>query len=72
MNLSNRILYNIVTSIKSFQMTGKNQTLPEGSIYLKADEGRKYNMGAMQAVFKADEYLERFWKCNYCRLNYKF
>ncbi len=37
-------------------MTGNNnQILPEGSIYLKADEGRKYNIGAMQAVFKADE-----------------
>ena len=32
-----------------------NQKLPEGSIYLEANEGRKYYMGAMQAVFKADE-----------------
>lgn len=32
-----------------------NQPLPASSIYLAADEGRKYNMGAIQAVFKADE-----------------
>jgi mannose-6-phosphate isomerase-like protein (cupin superfamily) len=29
--------------------------LPEGSIVLKADEGRKYNCGKMTAIFKADE-----------------
>ncbi len=30
-------------------------TLPKGSIVLKANEGRKYNCGKMTAVFKADE-----------------
>lgn len=34
-------------------MTKNN--MPEGAIYLPADGGRKYNMGAIQAVFKADE-----------------
>ncbi len=31
------------------------QNLPEGAVYLRNDEGRKYNMGTMKAVFKADE-----------------
>jgi mannose-6-phosphate isomerase-like protein (cupin superfamily) len=29
--------------------------LPEGAIYLPANSGRKYHMGKMQAIFKADE-----------------
>ncbi|MBC7828490.1 MAG: cupin domain-containing protein [Chitinophagaceae bacterium] len=29
--------------------------LPEGSIFLPANQGRHYNMGKMQAIFKADE-----------------
>jgi mannose-6-phosphate isomerase-like protein (cupin superfamily) len=29
--------------------------LPEGSIFLPPNEGRKYNIGTMKAVFKADE-----------------
>ena len=29
--------------------------LPEGALYLPANDGRKYDMGAIQAVFKADE-----------------
>ncbi len=30
-------------------------SLPESSIFLPPGEGRKYNMGTMKAVFKADE-----------------
>lgn len=30
-------------------------TLPEGAIVLKADEGRHYACGTMSAIFKADE-----------------
>lgn len=33
----------------------ESNTLPEGSIILRADEGRKYNCGTMTAIFKADE-----------------
>jgi mannose-6-phosphate isomerase-like protein (cupin superfamily) len=32
-----------------------SDTLPDGSIVLKADEGRKYLCGTMTAIFKADE-----------------
>lgn len=33
----------------------KKQALPEGSIFLASGDGRKYDMGQMKAVFKADE-----------------
>ena len=33
----------------------KDNILPDGSIVLKSDEGRKYSMGTMTAIFKADE-----------------
>lgn len=33
----------------------KDNTFPDGSIVLKSDEGRKYFMGTMTAIFKADE-----------------
>lgn len=32
-----------------------NSTIPPASIILKADEGRKYHMKKMTAIFKADE-----------------
>jgi len=35
--------------------SNSKQSLPEGAIFLTPDEGRKYNMGTMKAVFKADE-----------------
>ncbi len=40
--------------MKSDQSSDK-QNLPKGSIFLSPNGGRTYNMGAMQAVFKADE-----------------
>ena len=35
--------------------TDTKQSLPKGSIFLPPGEGRKYDMGSMKAVFKADE-----------------
>ena len=36
-------------------MTTETQRIPPGSIFLPPDGGRRYEMGKMQAVFKADE-----------------
>ncbi len=36
-------------------MPPETQNLPQGSIFLEPGEGRKYDMGSIKAVFKADE-----------------